>query len=279
MSVSHTSFYNLVKLAYSLSFSLSLSLLGQNHKAHPLPALSLGRVCTCSKTLDHPLGWAFRVFFKPWAKTPEASISIMYVHNNPMWTHWKIVIFHDKLPRGAFGTFPKALSTNHNSLKKHSFFWPMYVCHHHPIAWQSLGRAKRERPKEEGWGECQIFSWKYVPNLHRGKCQRKRHQRWWWWLHHIHSIDVLFVCLRRGGCYLFLPGFSFLYDAIHGWMTGQMDGWKDSRKMTMTSFTICNDNILKDFGFSFRGFFEDYIFAWWNIWVSIIPSFAFLRYF
>jgi hypothetical protein len=62
-------------------------------------------------------------------------------------------------------------------------------------------------------------------------------------------------------------------------MTGQMDGWKDSRKMTMTSFTICNDNILKDFGFSFRGFFEDYIFAWWNIWVSIIPSFAFLRYF
>jgi hypothetical protein len=31
----------------------------------------------------------------------------------------------------------------------------------------------------------------------------------------------------RGG-YLFPPGFSSLYDAIHGWMTGQMDGWKIS---------------------------------------------------
>ncbi len=28
----------------------------------------------------------------------------------------------------------------------------------------------------------------------------------------------------RGGGYLFLPGFSSLYDAIHGWMTGRMDG-------------------------------------------------------
>jgi hypothetical protein len=28
---------------------------------------------------------------------------------------------------------------------------------------------------------------------------------------------------RRGG-YLSLPGFSSLYDAIHGWMTGWMDG-------------------------------------------------------
>ncbi len=27
-----------------------------------------------------------------------------------------------------------------------------------------------------------------------------------------------------GGCYLFLPGFFSLYDAIHGWMTGRMDG-------------------------------------------------------
>jgi hypothetical protein len=32
----------------------------------------------------------------------------------------------------------------------------------------------------------------------------------------------------EGGGYLFLPGFSSLYDAIHGWMTGQMDGWKAS---------------------------------------------------
>ncbi len=27
------------------------------------------------------------------------------------------------------------------------------------------------------------------------------------------------------GVYLFLPGFSSLYDAIHGWMTGRTDGW------------------------------------------------------
>ncbi len=53
--------------------------------------------------------------------------------------------------------------------------------------------------------------------------------------------------MRRGGSYLFLPGFSSLYDVIHGWMTGWMDGWMDescdekaSQKMTMTSFTICN---------------------------------------
>ncbi len=43
---------------------------------------------------------------------------------------------------------------------------------------------------------------------------------------------------QRGG-YLFLPGFSSLYDAIHGWMTGWMDGWKTSWKTTTTSFTIC----------------------------------------
>jgi hypothetical protein len=33
------------------------------------------------------------------------------------------------------------------------------------------------------------------------------------------------TCTERGG-YLFLPAFSSLYDAIHGWMMGQMDGWK-----------------------------------------------------
>jgi hypothetical protein len=32
--------------------------------------------------------------------------------------------------------------------------------------------------------------------------------------------------MRKGGRYLFLSGFSSLYDAIHGWMTGRMDGWK-----------------------------------------------------
>jgi hypothetical protein len=30
--------------------------------------------------------------------------------------------------------------------------------------------------------------------------------------------------MRREGGYLFLPGFSSLYDAIHEWMTGRMDG-------------------------------------------------------
>jgi hypothetical protein len=35
---------------------------------------------------------------------------------------------------------------------------------------------------------------------------------------------------RRG--YLFLRGFSSLYDAIHGWMTGWMDGWMESFNKT-----------------------------------------------
>jgi hypothetical protein len=30
--------------------------------------------------------------------------------------------------------------------------------------------------------------------------------------------------MRRGRGYLVLPGFSSLYDAIHGWITGWMDG-------------------------------------------------------
>jgi hypothetical protein len=33
--------------------------------------------------------------------------------------------------------------------------------------------------------------------------------------------------MRRGVGYLILPGFSSLYDAIHGWMTGRMDGWME----------------------------------------------------
>jgi hypothetical protein len=32
------------------------------------------------------------------------------------------------------------------------------------------------------------------------------------------------ICAERGG-YLFLLGFSSLYDAIHGWMMRRMDGW------------------------------------------------------
>jgi hypothetical protein len=45
------------------------------------------------------------------------------------------------------------------------------------------------------------------------------------------------------GVYLFLPGFSSLYDAIHGWMTGRMDGWMEKASRTTTSFTICNNVI------------------------------------
>jgi len=50
----------------------------------------------------------------------------------------------------------------------------------------------------------------------------------------------------KGGGYLFLPRFFSLYDTIHGWMMGRMDGWMDeshektSQKTTTTSFTICN---------------------------------------
>jgi hypothetical protein len=47
------------------------------------------------------------------------------------------------------------------------------------------------------------------------------------------------TCARGGGRYLFLPGFSSLYDAIHEWMMGRMDG-KLHKKTTMMSFTICN---------------------------------------
>jgi hypothetical protein len=46
--------------------------------------------------------------------------------------------------------------------------------------------------------------------------------------------------VQRGGVYLFLPGFSSLYDAIHGWMTRWMDGWmeKASQKTITTSFSL-----------------------------------------
>jgi hypothetical protein len=43
--------------------------------------------------------------------------------------------------------------------------------------------------------------------------------------------------MRRVEGYLVLPGFSSLYDAIHGWMTKRMDEW-------MKSFTKNDHDIL-----------------------------------
>jgi hypothetical protein len=34
------------------------------------------------------------------------------------------------------------------------------------------------------------------------------------------------TCIKGGG-YLFLPRSSSMHDAIHGWMTGRMDGWME----------------------------------------------------
>ncbi len=45
------------------------------------------------------------------------------------------------------------------------------------------------------------------------------------------------TCAEGGGGYLFMPGFSSVYDAIHWWMTGRMDGKSFTTTM---SFTICN---------------------------------------
>jgi hypothetical protein len=50
------------------------------------------------------------------------------------------------------------------------------------------------------------------------------------------------TCAEGGGVYLFMPGFSSLYDAIHGWMMGRMDGWMESFILSMTSFIICNES-------------------------------------
>jgi len=71
----------------------------------------------------------------------------------------------------------------------------------------------------------------------------------------------------EGGIYLFLPRFFSLHDAIHGWMTGRMDGWmshlmkKALRKRIITSFTICNlpctfDECVPIFDFDLQGFFS-----------------------
>jgi hypothetical protein len=54
----------------------------------------------------------------------------------------------------------------------------------------------------------------------------------------------------EGGGYLFLPGFSSLYDAIHGWMTGRTDdGLQEKRpRHPLLYVIICNgDEIEPDF--------------------------------
>jgi hypothetical protein len=52
------------------------------------------------------------------------------------------------------------------------------------------------------------------------------------------------TCAEGGGggarAKLFMPRFFSMYDAIHGWMTGRMDGWMESFISSTTSFTICN---------------------------------------
>jgi hypothetical protein len=54
----------------------------------------------------------------------------------------------------------------------------------------------------------------------------------WYWYQNLggalpSGLGMLFLdsntCAEHRG-YLFLPGFSSLYDAIHGWMTGRTDG-------------------------------------------------------
>jgi len=50
--------------------------------------------------------------------------------------------------------------------------------------------------------------------------------------------------MRRGeGGYLFMPGFSSLYDAIHGWMMGRTDRWMDG-SCDEKSFTKNDHNVL-----------------------------------
>jgi hypothetical protein len=60
-------------------------------------------------------------------------------------------------------------------------------------------------------------------------------QRWQIYVGFVADIDIKILgvppplgagmlFLERGAGYLFLPRFSSLYDAIHGWMTGRMDG-------------------------------------------------------
>jgi hypothetical protein len=44
--------------------------------------------------------------------------------------------------------------------------------------------------------------------------------------------------MRKGGGYLFLSWFSSMYDAIHGWMTGQTDGWMDGKSFTKNNHDV-----------------------------------------
>ncbi len=62
--------------------------------------------------------------------------------------------------------------------------------------------------------------------------------------------------MRRRGGYLFLPGFSSLYDAIHGWMTRRMDGKSFMTTMSSItmSFIICNASFNR-----------------WRVWFLVVP--------
>ncbi len=47
-----------------------------------------------------------------------------------------------------------------------------------------------------------------------------------------------------GGIFLFQGFFHCNIPTMDGWRDGWMDGWKASRKTTMTSFTVCNYNLV-----------------------------------
>ncbi len=82
--------------------------------------------------------------------------------------------------------------------------------------------------------------WQIYPNVvqcltltlvdcHR-KCTQTRNWQWWKILGVPrpgagHAFPRQRHMHRGRGGYLFLLGFSSLYDAIHGWMMGWMDGW------------------------------------------------------
>jgi hypothetical protein len=42
----------------------------------------------------------------------------------------------------------------------------------------------------------------------------------------------------KGGGYLFISGFSSLYDAIHGWMMGRTDEWMDGKSFTKNDHDV-----------------------------------------
>jgi hypothetical protein len=75
--------------------------------------------------------------------------------------------------------------------------------------------------------------------------------------------------MRRGEDYLFLPGF-FLPGWCHPWMGDEMNGWMEC--FTKNDHDILYYIVIVSWRIlvSLRGFFEDYICAWWNIWVLII---------